>query len=83
MIQLLSHNTFYELPPLNDTQEYRRLLDNLVKIRAQTVAILAHQLNPQFLKHSVKINRWFDQSINHPMVLFSEFPLPFLFFIDD
>lgn len=61
VINPLLQGELIEVPPLVDSQEYRKILDDLIDIRSRTLALLIYPLHYEFLSKPVKTLRWFDE----------------------
>ena len=54
-------------PPLVDSEDYRRMLNELTHIRTVALAILTSELNEFFAQRKVITVRWYDEHVDLPL----------------
>jgi len=56
-----------EAPPLVDSEEYRRLLHDLMDVRTKTLGFLSSCLHEFYQSKRVVTVRWYDPNLEHDM----------------
>jgi len=67
VVNNLLSGALLEAPPLVDSDEYRRMLGDLIDIRTKTLAILSLSLHDWYKQKRVVTIRWFDPSSEYDL----------------
>jgi len=76
VVNNLVSGVLLELPPLVDSEEYRRMLNELMDIRGKIIGILTSALHDSFAAQTVVTIRWYDSPIEYELPHYNAFSPP-------